>query len=222
MSSTLDELWPPFAVTLTCGDLTLTAVRDADLPELVDAAASGIHHPERMPFPSAWSTLPMPELGREIASRYWRYRASFTPHKWCLPLVVRWKGKVLGVQGAEAAKFPVARTPDTFSWLTESAQRQGVGTRMRQTICAFLFDELDAHSITSGAYFDNPASLRVSEKVGFRPNGAVQEQRGDGEAVMHQRLILTREHFVRAPEPVVVTGAVQFRGFAGVARRGEE
>lgn len=39
---------------------------------------------------------------------------------------------------------------------------------MRQVMCAFLFDHL---AITSSAFTDNPASLAVSRKVGYRPNG---------------------------------------------------
>ena len=42
-------------------------------------------------------------------------------------------------------------------------------------MCAFLFDELDAVAITSGAYADNPASAAVSRKVGYVPNGAKLE-----------------------------------------------
>lgn len=38
--------------------------------------------------------------------------------------------------------------------------------RMRQALCAFLFDCLDAQEITAGAFVDNPASLAVSRKVG--------------------------------------------------------
>jgi RimJ/RimL family protein N-acetyltransferase len=37
---------------------------------------------------------------------------------------------------------------------------------MRQAICAFICDELEAGEITSGAFTDNPASLGVSRKVG--------------------------------------------------------
>lgn len=124
------------------------------------------------------------------------------------------------MQGAEAVCHPVLRTPDTFSWLTESVQGQGVGTLMRQAICAFLFDELDAHAITSGAYADNPASAAVSRKVGFTANGTKLELR-DNTAAEHHKFILTRERFARADEPVVVDGGAAMRAFTGVPRANE-
>ena len=51
---------------------------------------------------------------------------------------------------------------------------------MRQTLCAFLFDHLDAEEITSAAFLDNPASLAVSRKVGYLPNGDFRERRRPG------------------------------------------
>ena len=218
--TSLEQLWPPFGLSISCGPLTLSAIRDNDLPELVDAAAAGIHSDDLRPFPRAWAGQQPLALGRDLASRYWKYRATFPSEEWALPLVVRYDGRVIGVQGAEAVRYPVLRTPDTFSWLTESVQGQGVGTLMRQAICALFFDELDAHAITSGAYADNPASAAVSRKVGFAANGTKFELR-DNTAAEHNKFILTRERFVRADEPVVVDGAAAMRAFMGVPRANE-
>jgi len=163
--TSLEGLWPPIGLSISCGPLTLRAIRDNDLPEFVDAAAPGIHSDDLRPFPRAWAGQQPLALGRDLASRYWKYRATFPSEEWALPLVARDYGRIVGVQGAEAVRYPVLRPPDTFSWLTKSVQGQGVGTLMRQAICAFFFDELDAHAITSGAYADNPASAAVSRKV---------------------------------------------------------
>jgi RimJ/RimL family protein N-acetyltransferase len=217
VTMTLEELWPPFAVAVVCGPLTLRAMRDEDLPELAQAAADGIHADGHRPFPRAWASVPMPELGRDLANRYWKYRATFSPDEWVLPLIVRYEGRIVGVQGAEASNFPILRTPDTFSWLTQSAQGRGLGTLMRQAICTLLFDELDAHAITSGAYADNPASAAVSKKVGYAPNGTRLELRDDA-AAEHRKFILTRDRFIRPAEPVRVHGGDALRAFAGVTR----
>ena len=54
-----------------------------------------------------------------------------------LPNVIKSVHATLGgIQGAEASRFAVLRTPDTFSWLTQSMQGRGLGTLMRQAICA--------------------------------------------------------------------------------------
>jgi len=218
---TLEDLWPPFALSVTCGPLALTAVRDEDLPELAEVAASGVHGPDRRPFPHAWACLPMPDLGRDLASRYWKHRATFSPDEWDLPLVVRHEGRVVGVQGAETTRFPVLRTPDTFSWLGQSAQGRGLGTLMRQAICTLLFDELDACAVTSGAYADNPASAAVSRKVGFVPNGTRLQLRDDA-AARHHMFILSPDRFVRPTTPVRIQGGAALRAFAGVTRPGEQ
>lgn len=83
----LEDLWPPFGLTIRCGPLTLRAVRDDDLPELVEAAVSGIHDDTLRPLPHARGNLPAQELGRDLASRYWTHRATFGADAWCLPLV---------------------------------------------------------------------------------------------------------------------------------------
>ena len=51
---------------------------------------------------------------------------------------------------------------DTFAWLIRFFRGQGIGTLMRQAMCAFFFDELDAHAITSDACADNQPSAAVS------------------------------------------------------------
>ena len=53
---------------------------------------------------------------------------------------------------------------------------------MRQMICAFLFDHLDFEEITSGAFTDNPASLAVSRKVGYRDERRTTPQAARGRA----------------------------------------
>lgn len=215
--TSLEELWPPFALRISCGPLTLRAIRDEDLPGLVDAAAAGIHADDLRPFPKAWAGQTPLDLGRDLATRYWRYRATFGSDEWALPLVVRRDDRIVGVQGAEATRYPVLRTPDTFSWLTRSEHGRGIGTLMRQMICAFLFDELDALAITSGAYADNPTSAAVSRKVGYAPNGTKLELRDDL-AAEHHKFILTREALVRPADPVLVEGGEAMRTCAGVPR----
>ena len=217
MTVPLEQIWPAFSLSVQAGPLTLRAMRDEDLPALAEAAASGIHSDELRPFPTSWASGDAVTLGRDLGGRYWRYRTTLGSDEWALPLVARWHGRVVGVQGAEAVRYPVLRTPDTFSWLTRDVQGQGVGTLMRQAICALFFDELDAHQITSGAYADNPASAAVSRKVGYAANGTKLELR-DETAALHHRFILDREGSVRPATPVTITGARGVRALLGVAR----
>ncbi|GAB3925327.1 hypothetical protein GCM10027613_38050 [Microlunatus endophyticus] len=85
-------------------------------------------------------------------------------------------------------------------------------------MCAFVFDELDATEITSGAFLDNQASLAVSRKVGYRPNGTEHlVRRGDLAGL--QRLVLTPGDFIRGDEMITVTGAESLRVFLGLTVR---
>jgi RimJ/RimL family protein N-acetyltransferase len=83
---------------------------------------------------------------------------------------------------------------------------------MRRAVCAYAFDHLGAEEVTSAAFLDNPASLAVSRKVGYRPNGVVRLKRRDGEMALNQRLVLTPTDLVRG-EPLEVVGAEDLRRF---------
>jgi RimJ/RimL family protein N-acetyltransferase len=139
-------------------------------------------------------------------------RAGFTPEKFDLLFAVRIAHQLAGIQALHATDFGVTRTAETGSWLGRSYQRRGIGTRMRRAVCAFAFDHLGAVELTSGAFLDNPASLAVSSKVGYRPNGRFRMTRREGEVAINQRLVLTPDAFVRG-EPITVTGAEQLRSF---------
>ena len=209
------ELWPPFGLVIRAGELRLTPVADDDLPGLVELALAGIHDPDWMPFDVPWTLAPPAELPRRYAQHYWEVRAAFRPEDFTLDFAVRQDGQLVGVQGFAARDFPVLRTAETGSWLGAAFQGHGIGTRMRQAVCAFLFDVLGATQVSSAAYVDNPASLAVSRKVGYRTDGMVRKNR-QGRPVDSCRLLLDPEAFVRG-DPIEVTGAEPLRRFLGVA-----
>jgi RimJ/RimL family protein N-acetyltransferase len=211
---TLEQIWPVFGLRLCVGSLVLSAIRDDDIPALVDLAERGIHPPDEMPFAVPWSTAA--DLPHEMASHYWRTRASFEPSAWTLELVVRSEGEVVGCQGFSTANYLVTRTGETGSWLGRRYQGHGIGTLMRQAMCVLLFDHLGAREITSGAFTDNPRSLAVSRRVGYVSNGRTREKRRDGELAICQRLVLRPAHFVRPPYDMRVEGAEPVRRLIGL------
>ncbi|GAA4426931.1 GNAT family protein [Georgenia halophila] len=201
---TLEEIWPPYALRVTCGDLEMRTVREADVPELVDLVLDGVHPIGSMPFYFPWTAAPREELPANYLRFVSGLKANFDTGSPSLELVVRRVGEVVGMQGFGGKDFKITRTGETGSWLAMRHQGRGIGTRMRQMICAFAFDVLGAEEITSGAFEDNPASLAVSRKVGYRPNGTRRLSRQGTVAVL-QDLVLTPEDFVRG-EPVTVEG----------------
>lgn len=138
-------------------------------------------------------------------------RAAFSPEAWTLDLAVRRDGVIVGVQGVVTTDFVVTRTGSTGSWLGREFQGQGIGTLMRQAMCALLFDHLGATEVTSAAFTDNPASRAVSRKVGYADNGTDRVRRRPGELAISQRLVLTPEAFVRPAAPLSVTGVQPLR-----------
>lgn len=210
----LEEIWPPYALRITAGDLELRIVRESDFPELVAVALDGVHPPEEMPFYFPWTDAPPEKLAAEYVKYHSQIKASFDRTSPNLEFVVRRSGEVVGSQGFNAQNFPVLRTGETGSWLGQRFQRQGIGTCMRQAVCAFAFDVLGAVEITSGAFADNAASLAVSRKVGYQPNGVQRKPRRD-RAAAHQSLLLTPETFQRG-ERVEVEGAEELLSFLGL------
>jgi hypothetical protein len=95
-------------------------------------------------------------------------------------------------------------------------QGRGIGTAMRRAICALAFDHLDAEEVTSGAFTDNPASLAVSRKVGYRLGGQTRLRRRQGELAVNQQLVLRPDDLVRGEHPVTVEGLPAFRRAIGL------
>lgn len=212
----MSDLHPPLGLTVRAGDLELRGITDELLLEVCKVAEEGIHDPDEMPFYFPWSTAPRGELSRNTANYHWGTRASFGPDEFRLELAVIHRGEVIGCQGVSARNFPVTRTGETGSWLGRRHQGQGIGTAMRQAMCALLFDHLGFEEILSGAFVDNPASLAVSRKVGYVPTSTERFQRREGELAINQRLLLTPEAFVRGSDPVQVTGADAVRRAIGL------
>lgn len=212
----LADLLPVLGLRISAGPVELRGITDDDLPALCALAEAGIHPAEQMPFAFPWTDAPPGDLARLTAQYHWRCRASFSPDDWSLQLGVWNRGELVGTQGFETQNYLVTRSGETGSWLGRRFQGRGIGTAMRQVICAFVFDHLDGAEVTSGAFLDNPASLAVSRVVGYRENGISRLQRRKGELALNQKLVLTPDDLVRGEYPLTVDGLEPFRRFIGL------
>lgn len=213
--ATISDLLPMLGLRITAGPLELRGITDDDLVLLCELAENGIHDPATMPFYVPWTDTPRGQLGRNAAAYHWQARATFSPAAWSLHLGVWHEGVLVGSQSYETEDFLVTRTGETGSWLGRDYHGRGIGTAMRQAVCAFVFDHLGAAEVTSGAFLDNPASLAVSRKVGYRENG-VRRLKRRGELALNQRLALHPADFVRGPHALVVEGLPAFRRSIGL------
>jgi len=210
------EVLPALGLRIAAGPIELRGITDDDLVTLGALAVRGIHEPDRMPFYYPWTAVDPSELPLKFAQYHWNIRASWGPEGWELTLGVWHAGALIGVQGVATEHFLVTRTGETGSWLGLEHQGKGIGTAMRQVMCTFLFDHVDFEEITSGAFTDNPASLGVSRKVGYRDNGVRRLKRREGELATNLGLVLTPGDLVRGEHPLEVEGLAAFRRSIGL------
>jgi RimJ/RimL family protein N-acetyltransferase len=205
---------PLLALRITAGPVELRGITDDLLGPLADLATD-IHDPDVMPFGYPWSLTPAPDMARSVAQYHWDKRASFSPARWTADLAVFYDGELVGSQGFSTRDYLVIRGGETGSWLSRRFQGRGIGTAMRQVICAFVFDHLDGRYITSSAFADNPASLAVSRKTGYTDNGYDAHNRLGKPAIM-RRIVLESANLVRYSHDLTVEGLPEFRASVGL------
>lgn len=102
---------------------------------------------------------------------HWRTRAEWQPESWALDLFTFDNGRPVGQQRLRGDQFGLLREVFTGSVVRPDQRGSGVGTAMRAAILSLAFDGLGAKFAQTGAVSDNPASLRVTAKYGYEPNG---------------------------------------------------
>ena len=156
------------AIRLRTERLELRLASHDELVALGELAVAGIHPPEEMPFGIAWTddvTVESFVAHHEEAVRVWR------PEEWNLHLVVFRDGAPIGVQTITAREYAATREVSTGSFLGKDHQGQGYGTEQRAAVLELAFRGLGARAALSGALEGNIASMRVSEKLGYRVTG---------------------------------------------------
>ena len=157
-------------------------------------AQAGVHDPEKMPFLVPWTDLPPLERARSVMQFHWRTQGDWTPQDWTLQLAVFLGGAVVGTQGLSGRDFAIVREVSTGSWLGQRYQGQGIGTEMRAAVLDLAFAGLDAESAISGAVAGNSASMAVSRKLGYQPNGLARARIRDASG-QEQRFALDRDRW---------------------------
>ena len=218
---TLDEIFPAFGLEISCGPLRLHGLRTEDFPAVTEVAVGGIHTPDFLPFLYPWSEAGADELPHQAARFYWDSFASFTPQRWHVNLVARWEDQVVGIQDIFArTDFRKTHALETGSWLGLPFQGRGIGTLMRQVVCAFCFDHLGAELMRSGYIEGNASSAAVSRKVGYLDNGRrrVEDPKSNGYR-WERDLLLTPDALRRPPFAVEVGGLQPFLRQLGLGVR---
>lgn len=206
--------WPLRHLVLRTPRLELRPDDDEGLLELAEVAAAGIHPAGATPFDDPFTDEAPGELERGVLQRNWAKRAELGPDSWHLSFLVRHQGRVLGMQRLTAVEFALSREVRTGSWLGMAHQGKGFGTEMRAAVLALAFDHLGARQARSEAFVDNPASIAVSRRLGYREDGTQTKIRR-GAAATEVRLLLAAAEFRRPDWTLAVDGLDACRELLG-------
>ena len=211
-----NPFWPLLGVRVTTPSVELAPLDDDRCVELCELALQGVHDPATMPFTIPWTDLPSPELERSAFRYWWSTRVEAQPASWSLNLAVVVDGRVVGATGLVTRDFAVTRSFETGSWLGRAHQGKGIGTAMRLATLALGFDGFGAEQATTAAFTDNAASLGVTGKLGYAPNGELRHDRR-GELAVSRRFTMDRAHWETIrPDGVVLEGLDAAKGFLGL------
>lgn len=198
--------WPLYGLRLRTPRLELRLPGLEELDALAQLAAEGVHDPDTMPFAMPWTDLPPAGRASSVLQHHWRMLGDWSPGNWELQLVVFLSGVVVGTQGVSARDFAITREVHSGSWLGQRYQGQGIGTEMRAAILHLAFAGLNAQSAVSEAMTDNPASVAISRKLGYQPNGLDRLQVRDS-LRLSQRFALDHERWQQCRRtPVEIEG----------------
>jgi RimJ/RimL family protein N-acetyltransferase len=208
--------WPLFDLVVRTPRLTLRYVDDHIGAEVAALAARGIHDPSMMPFFVPWTDAESPYLERGAFQFWWRCRAEISVERWNINYAVLVDDVVVGAGGISATDFPVLRTFTTGSWLGREYQRQGLGRELREAALHLGFDGFDAECALTGAFDDNAASLAVTRRLGYEPDGSRRVVRR-GEPAVLSDFRMTRDHWLTIRRSdITIEGAEAARDLLGI------
>ncbi|MFF5079456.1 GNAT family N-acetyltransferase [Actinoplanes sp. NPDC000266] len=177
-----------------------------ELAELARLAGKGVHRAGERPFLTPWTEGSAEDRARAVLKGHWGALASWRPDDWEIGFGVFRGGEPIGLVGLRAVDFAVVREVKTWSWLGLEHQGQGYGTEARVGLLTLAFDHLGARAALTEVFQDNHSSQGVSRKLGYVRDGISVDAR-DGEALVSDRLRLTRDGWRgQARPPVVVEG----------------
>ena len=159
------DLTPLFALRLRTPRLELRLATPEHIVALYRLAAAGIHPPDEIPFAVAWTDA-LNE--HDFVGYHEGLLRAWAPGHWHAAFVSLLDGCVVGTQSLLGRDFAARREVGSGSWLGRAWQGRGLGTEQRAAVLELAFRGLGARAAATGAIWDNLASQRVSQKLGYR------------------------------------------------------
>ncbi|MEJ8646086.1 GNAT family N-acetyltransferase [Streptomyces sp. MS1.HAVA.3] len=215
----LIDIWPLKALCVRSPRLELRLPSEEELAAVAEVAARGVHAPGARPFLTPWTDRPPVERARHVVQQHWSRLGAWSPDDWALELVVFFEGHPVGIQEMRAENFGIRREIVSGSWLGVDHQGQGLGTEMRVAMLHLAFVELGAVFARSVSFIDNHASLSVSRRLGYEPDGLSRDVL-DGNVVESQYLRLSQQGWSSQQHPpVTVSGLTDCAALFGIDHR---
>jgi RimJ/RimL family protein N-acetyltransferase len=187
--------YPPLNLQVRTPRLVLAAATDDLLERLIPLVRAGVAGTGPGPFDDPMSLYAdSPERAHRWLRAIWAGRARADADRWRLYFVVLADGEPTGMQDLIGEDFAKLGTVTTFSWLGPGYRGRGIGSEMRAAALHLAFAGLGAREAASEAFTDNHASNRVSQALGYEPNGTNWATRR-GEAALLARWKLTRDRW---------------------------
>jgi RimJ/RimL family protein N-acetyltransferase len=204
---------------LTTTDLVLRPVDGAGLDALVAVLPDDV---ELDPRATTYDRLgPRENRAAVLRQTTWASAGTWSPGAWALPFLVCAGGDAIGTQVLEGTDFLHTRTVDSASWLVPGVRGRGWGVQARAAALALSFGPLGAQCAVTSAWHDNHASLAVSRRLGYEPNGETIHRGGDRvDTMVHLRLRLERWLESGLGDRVRVEGAEPCRPYFGLGSAG--
>jgi RimJ/RimL family protein N-acetyltransferase len=200
--------YPPLNVQVHTPRLSLLGATDELLERLVPTVRKGVATEPPWPFDDPISLYEdSPEREWRWLRAVWSGRGRVSAGSWRLYFVVVIDGEPVGMQDLSGIDFATFGTVTTFSWLSPDARGGGFGKEMRQAVLHLAFEGLRAREAGSDAFVDNRASNRISEALGYVPNGVSWDTRR-GEPAQIKCWRLTREQWAEQRRDDIELAAV--------------
>ena len=110
----------------------------------------------------------------------------------------------------------MTRTVSTGSWLALPEQGRGYGTRMRRIIVETFIRHFGATRFDTAYFTGNDASRRVSEKLGYSPNGHRSAVGQNGTVLTEHHMVLNASEYRQTDGELHVTGDESVRNFLSI------
>ena len=207
------SIYPPWDVRVVTPRLELVGATDELVAELAPAVRSGKATADPPPWddPSSFYESDPDARVQGWLRGVWRGRGTLTPDRWRLYFVVVLDGEAVGMQDLIGDGFATFGTVESSSWISTDVRQRGIGRECRSAILHLAFEGLGAKEAHSEAAVGNVGSNRISERLGYEPNGTSWATH-QGTPVLGQRWRIDRQMWhERRRGDITLTGVERCR-----------